>query len=115
TLTALIFRYRFYSVMLYLWAIVNSYSRIYLGVHFISDIIPGIITGTFFGWLVYKLYLFARKKLLLNNAGAGETVLSSYSCKRLNIILYMLTLTIIAMLILSLLYSLKYIHEITIS
>jgi undecaprenyl-diphosphatase len=115
TLTALIFRYRFYSIMLYLWAIVNSYSRIYLGVHFISDIIPGMIAGLFFGWLVYKLYLFARKKLLLNNAGTGtgEMIPSVYSRNRINIILYILILTIIIMLILSLLYSLNFIPAIT--
>jgi len=44
TLTSLIFRNRFYTVVSFLWATVSVYSRIYLGVHFISDIVPGILT-----------------------------------------------------------------------
>jgi undecaprenyl-diphosphatase len=115
TLTALIFRYRFYSTMLYLWATVNSYSRIYLGVHFISDIIPGIVTGFFFGWIVFQLYVFARKKLFADNAGVGGNgdLSSVYSRNRLDVILYMLILIIIIMLILSLLYSMNVIPAIT--
>ncbi|MDR1380935.1 MAG: phosphatase PAP2 family protein [Tannerella sp.] len=117
TLTALIFRYRFYSIMLCLWATVNSYSRIYLGVHFLSDIIPGIVAGSLFGWLVYRLYLFARKKLFANDAalaGSGEILPSIYARNRIDIILYMLILTIAAMLILSLLSSINLIPAITV-
>ncbi|MDR1222527.1 MAG: phosphatase PAP2 family protein [Tannerella sp.] len=116
-LTSLIFRYTFYSVMLYLWAIVNSYSRIYLGVHFISDIIAGIIAGLLFGWIVYKLFVFARKKLLVNEIADSddpESRLRSYAYKRLNMILYMLIATIIVMLFISLLYALKFIPPVTI-
>ncbi|MDR2776301.1 MAG: phosphatase PAP2 family protein [Tannerella sp.] len=114
TFTALIFRYRFYFIMLYLWATVNSYSRIYLGVHFISDVIPGVVMGFFFGWLVFKLYVFARKKLFADNAGVDKKGGASYVCSRnrLDVILYVLILIIIIMLILSLLYSLDFIPAI---
>lgn len=114
TLTSLIFRYSFYSVMLYLWAIVNSYSRIYLGVHFISDIIAGIIAGLLFGWIVYKLFVFIRKKVLVNEIADPENRPHSYAYKRLNIILYMLIATIIVMLFISLLYALEFIPPVTI-
>ncbi|MDR1116537.1 MAG: phosphatase PAP2 family protein [Tannerella sp.] len=116
TLTSLIFRYHFYSVMLYLWATVNSYSRIYLGVHFISDIVPGIIAGLIFGWVVYKLCVFVCKKISANNADANdnECVSCMYSHENLNIVLYMLILTIIIMIALSILYSLNFMPAITI-
>ncbi|KAA6306469.1 hypothetical protein EZS27_041876, partial [termite gut metagenome] len=42
TFIALLFRYALLSWAIYIWATVMAYSRIYLGVHFISDIIPGI-------------------------------------------------------------------------
>jgi undecaprenyl-diphosphatase len=115
TLTSLIFRYHFYSVTLYLWAIVNSYSRIYLGVHFISDIVPGIIAGLIFGWVIYKLCIFARKKLFVNNeeTNDNECISCIYSRKNLNIVLYVLILTIITMIALSILYSLNFIPAIT--
>lgn len=55
-LLALIFRNRWLTGSLFLWATLNAYSRIYLGVHFITDIIPGTLSGLFFGWIVYRLY-----------------------------------------------------------
>jgi len=33
----------------------TAISRIYLGVHFISDVIAGLLLGTIIGWFVYKL------------------------------------------------------------
>lgn len=38
------------------WAIVVSLSRVYLGVHFPTDIICGGALGVLTGWLVYVLY-----------------------------------------------------------
>jgi undecaprenyl-diphosphatase len=97
--------------MLYSWALVNSYSRIYLGVHFISDVIPGIAVGILFGWIVCKLYVFVRKKLPADNASGNPPPV--YSRNRLDIILYMLILTIGIILVLSLLYSLGRMPAIT--
>jgi len=39
-----------------LWAFLMAYSRIYLGVHFISDIVAGALAGIAFGFLVFRLY-----------------------------------------------------------
>lgn len=55
-LMALLFRNRMLSFTLFLWATITAYSRIYLGVHFLTDIIPGIAVGLFFGYVVYRLY-----------------------------------------------------------
>ncbi|MEO0311789.1 MAG: hypothetical protein RIQ89_1446 [Bacteroidota bacterium] len=41
-----------------LWALVVSYSRIYLGVHFPLDIICGGLLGWFIGWYMQKRYRF---------------------------------------------------------
>lgn len=116
TLTSLIFRYQFYSVMLYGWAAINSYSRIYLGVHFITDIVPGMLVGLFFGWITYKLFVTIHKKIL-----AGKTVTAnihldgtaSYPRNGLNIIIYMLISTIAIMAVISLLYALNVIPALT--
>ena len=109
TTTSLIFKYRFYSVMFYIWATVNSYSRIYLGVHFISDIVPGIIVGIFFGWIAYKLFKVASGKIVAEYADTGL-----YRYNGLNIIIYMLILTIVTLTILSALYAFNIIPALTI-
>ncbi len=56
TFTALIFRRRAYSWCIFVWAVVVSYSRIYLGVHYPGDVLGGAVVGIAVGLLVYRLY-----------------------------------------------------------
>lgn len=63
TFTSLLFRHRIYSFVIYTWALLMVYSRLYLGVHFISDVVPGMLAGCLIGWGGYKLYrMFLQKK-----------------------------------------------------
>jgi undecaprenyl-diphosphatase len=64
-LTALILRNRYYTPAIFLWATLMAYSRIYLGAHFITDVIPGILLGTLLGLLLYSFYKYVRKKQTL--------------------------------------------------
>ncbi|MDR2913547.1 MAG: phosphatase PAP2 family protein [Tannerella sp.] len=116
TLTSLIFRYRFYTIMLYLWATINAYSRIYLGVHFITDIVPGILVGLFFGWVVYKMYVYIRKKAITGKVVSSDVQDEDIRNLRsgLNLIIYILILTIVVMAIISMLYAFKIIPAITV-
>ena len=45
------------------WAAIISYSRIYLGVHYPSDIFVGLVVGIFWGYVVYRLiqYIFKQQ------------------------------------------------------
>jgi undecaprenyl-diphosphatase len=52
------FRNRFCKYSLIMWALLVSYSRIYLGVHYPLDIIAGMGFGIFMGWLFYRITLF---------------------------------------------------------
>lgn len=40
----------------FVWPLLFSYSRLYLGVHFPLDVLFGAITGTAFAWLFYVMY-----------------------------------------------------------
>lgn len=60
---SLIIRNRALSLSLLLWAVLNSFSRIYLGVHFPGDILCGSILGCVIGTVMYLLYNFVRKKV----------------------------------------------------
>ncbi len=45
-------------VFFILWAILTSYSRIYLAVHYPFDVITGALFGILVAWGIYKLLLF---------------------------------------------------------
>ncbi|MDR0733546.1 MAG: phosphatase PAP2 family protein [Dysgonamonadaceae bacterium] len=62
--TLFLFRNRLYTVIILLFAMLNAYSRIYLGVHFISDVVAGALVGSLTGYSVYRLYQFVRCKWL---------------------------------------------------
>lgn len=57
---SLLFKNKFVTSSIFFWALLNSYSRIYLGVHFISDIVAGLFFGSLIGLLVYELYVWIR-------------------------------------------------------
>lgn len=54
--SALLFRYRWYSIVVFVWATLCAYTRLYLGVHYPLDIITGVCIGMLFGALCYYVY-----------------------------------------------------------
>jgi len=52
------------SGILFIWAALNAYSRIYLGVHYPGDILFGTLTGIIVGILVYTLYNYIKRYYL---------------------------------------------------
>ena len=59
---SLVFRNRWVTITALLWATINSYTRIYLGVHFISDILGGAIVGVLLALVFYELYVWIRSR-----------------------------------------------------
>ena len=64
TFCTLLFKRRSITIFLLLWAIIVSYSRIYLGVHYPGDILAGATIGILSGALVYKSLVWIKLKPL---------------------------------------------------
>ena len=97
TFTLLLFRHRWYTISILLWSTLMAYSRIYLGVHFISDIIPGGMAGMLIGFGCYKLYVLLRCKLLKKSTDPSH----AYNSLHNKIILSAKFTTILIMLVYS--------------
>ena len=65
TFCALIFRNKLFTVTIFLYGFLNAYSRIYLGVHFISDVVVGAFTGMLIAGIIYMIYNHIRYKWFL--------------------------------------------------
>lgn len=72
TLTCLLFRNKCYSALIFSWAALNCYSRMYLGVHFPLDIVCGALVGVAAGYISYCLYKYTVCKFHYFNADKGE-------------------------------------------
>jgi len=66
---SLLLRKRSLSIVVFLWATLTSYSRIYLGVHFPLDVLVGIVVGLLSGSCSYLLmrlltnFIFKKRKI----------------------------------------------------
>lgn len=66
-LSSLILKNRTYSLLIFLWASVIVYSRIYLGVHYPLDILAGISLGLTIAGSLYLLLSLVLRKLSTKN------------------------------------------------
>lgn len=73
---SLLVRYLPFTCMMFLWALIPSYSRIYLGVHYPGDILCGAIAGLVIGCLVYLLYAYIRRRFFDN----PQYISTQYTC-----------------------------------
>ncbi|MCB2377085.1 phosphatase PAP2 family protein [Hymenobacter sp. BT635] len=49
-------RYRLAKVLILIWAALVSYSRMYLGAHYPSDVLAGATLGSLAAWACFRLY-----------------------------------------------------------
>lgn len=66
----LFFRVRWVCIVMFIWAAIVSYSRIYLGVHYPGDIIGGALVGLASGVFIYYVEQWVHAKYL---AGFNRT------------------------------------------
>lgn len=63
TLLSLVFRYRGVTLSLLAFAMLSSFSRIYLGLHYPGDILVGMLWGILCGYVAFCIYKHLRRRL----------------------------------------------------
>ncbi len=91
TLISFIMRQRLVTFSLFTWAVLQCYSRMYLGVHYPGDILGGIIVGLLAGWIVWRLMRWIEHRWRINEG--------NYTRSDANVLSISLVITITALLI----------------
>ena len=96
TFLALLLRNRWVTLSAFLWAIGSCYSRMYLGVHYPTDILCGAMLGIVFAIIIFFLYKKAANRLAL------PPYRDIYVSKEMLAIPVIFLLTVVTLLLLSL-------------
>ena len=87
-------RHRLAVIALMVWSAVNCWTRLYLGMHYPSDILVGLAWGFLVGWLVYRLYQHFRQRLSPDiNYVSSQYTSTGYAIEDIDIMLTMLSFT----------------------
>jgi undecaprenyl-diphosphatase len=89
---SLIFKNARTTAVLFSWAILSSYSRIYLGLHFPGDILAGIVSGSLIALLFYYIYQLLLKKFCFQRNNFSSLFTSTGYMKKDFIILHIVFL-----------------------
>ena len=49
--------------MLFIWALLVSVSRVFLGKHFVGDVLTGALIGMTYGFIASRMAIFLSKRL----------------------------------------------------
>ncbi len=70
-------KYIRYTGFFFLWPLIFAYSRIYLGLHYPSDILSGYLFGLIMGFLAYILFKYINRKYLVPRLARKNAVVES--------------------------------------
>lgn len=67
TFISLVVRYRVFSFWIYSWALLNCWSRVYLGVHYLGDLFFGTLWGIIVGWGIWHFWQHCMNRYTTRN------------------------------------------------
>ncbi|MCD8203393.1 MAG: phosphatase PAP2 family protein [Prevotella sp.] len=97
---SLLIRNRKFVIAMVLWSLVNCWTRLYLGVHYPSDILVGLVWGAIVGLVVYLLYFKVYRRISSDlNYISSKYTSTGYSHEDIDIVLVVMALTLLYVII----------------
>jgi len=96
---SLVFRNRWFNTIIFSWAAIFSYSRIYLGLHYPGDILGGAILGILLAGIVYGLFINLLPRFIFishhNRRTLKKGLSQSISVNSVNLISFAVVITFV--------------------
>lgn len=99
---SLLVKDRLFACTLITWALVNCWTRLYLGVHYPSDIIVGVVWGSVSGLFAYTIYNKVKDTRRLSVSDDAATTDMAYRRTDINRVICVMALLVIFAIIFSL-------------
>lgn len=99
---SLLVKDRLFACTLITWALVNCWTRLYLGVHYPSDIIVGVVWGSVSGLFAYTIYNKVKDTRRLSVSDNAATTDMAYRRSDINRVICVMALLVIFAIIFSL-------------
>lgn len=99
---SLLVKDRLFACTLITWALVNCWTRLYLGVHYPSDIIVGVVWGSVSGLFAYTIYNKVKDTRRLSVSDNAATADMAYRRSDINRVICVMALLVIFAIIFSL-------------
>lgn len=98
---SLLVKKRSFTLVMFGWAVLHTFTRIYLGVHYPGDITFGALDGLIIGVLVFLLYNYLQKRLFTDqHYSASQYVSEEYPKEDLKLFYLTFLLTLLAIFLL---------------
>ena len=99
---SLLVKDRLFACTLITWALVNCWTRLYLGVHYPSDIIVGMVWGSVSGLFAYTMYNKVKDTRSVRASDDAATTDMAYRRSDINTVISVMALLVIFAIIFSL-------------
>ncbi|MCD8291219.1 MAG: phosphatase PAP2 family protein [Prevotella sp.] len=97
---SLLIRNRKFIIAMVLWSLINCWTRLYLGVHYPSDILVGLLWGAIVGLLVYSFYFKVYRRISSDfNYISTKYTSTGYSHEDIDIVLLVMVLTLLYVIV----------------
>lgn len=101
-LLSLIVRQWNFTTTMITWAVINAWTRLYLGAHYPSDVFVGAVWGALVGYLVFRLYKYIYDRISTRlHFISSEYTRTGYGLTDITLVVNVFLLTIIVVVILS--------------
>lgn len=82
-----VFRYWKLSLTLFVWSITTTFTRIYLGVHYVGDVVVGWTMGMILGLVFYLIYKRVHSRMVTHRLISEQFTSTGYLISDLNALL----------------------------